>query len=73
MYDDIRRSIEEGTRLREKSVTINFQVLTNAERLEGMSGSEFCELMQIEPVWATEFRKMIRLSQYLKQQGLSVK
>ena len=72
MFEDITRAIQRGSANRQKAVTIHFQILTNADRLRGITGEDFCKRVGIEPTWAIEFKKMMNLADMLKQNGIDV-
>lgn len=48
MFEEIAREIKAAKAKREKTVMIHFQVLVNADRLEGVSAQEFCNKVGIE-------------------------
>ena len=51
---------------------VHCQVLVNADQLRGVDAEEFCERVGIEPSWAIEFKKMLKLAQLLKDRGVSL-
>ena len=47
-----------------------FQVLKNADELEGMDPEVFCKEIAVPRTYQTEFRKMISLARLMKEQGV---
>lgn len=73
MLDQIAKDIDNAKIAKQKTVMIHFLVLLNAEFLKEIAPEEFCKTVGIEPIWAKEFTKMIRLSEFMKEKGFSIK
>jgi hypothetical protein len=72
MFEEIAREISSATANRKKAVTVHFLVLVNAELLQNVSASEFCEKVGLEPSWEVEYKKMLNLARELKLQGIQL-
>jgi hypothetical protein len=48
----------------------HFQVLKNANELEGLDPKGFCREIGVLESYATEFTKMINLARVIKEQGM---
>jgi hypothetical protein len=51
---------------------LHLQVLKYADALEGVTGREFCEALGIGASFGTEYAKMRKIADRLKQAGLDV-
>ncbi|MEO5866638.1 MAG: transcription factor [Sphingomonas sp.] len=51
---------------------LHLQCLKYAKALEGVSGREFCEGLDLKPAWGTEFSKMRKIADRLEEAGLKV-
>ena len=49
----------------------HFQVLKNAQELEGMNPEAFCKEINVPISYRTEFTKMIELARLMREQGLA--
>lgn len=72
MIEEIAREIQNAKVNRQKSVTIHFQVLKNAEALRHMDAKEFCRMVGIEATWAVEFKKMLALADLMRAEGFAL-
>jgi hypothetical protein len=65
----IERAIESAPR-NAYVAELHLQVIKYADKLEGMSGREFCEGVGLKPAWGTEFVKMRKIAPRLVSAGL---
>lgn len=49
---------------------LHLQVIKYADLLRNVSGREFCEKLDLKPAWGTEFTKMKKIADRLRQAGL---
>jgi hypothetical protein len=70
MIDQIKTAVHDAARHNQKSAMFHFQVLKNAQELEGVNPVEFCKEIAVPATYQTEFRKMISLARLMKEQGV---
>ncbi len=71
IFDEIKAAIEQAPR-NMQTVEKHTQMLKYADKLANISGKEFCEKVNLEPSWGTEFNKMRNLAPRLKAAGLDI-
>lgn len=71
MYQRIKIAID-GAPRNGYVAELHLQAIKYSEYLETTTGREFCESVEIEPSFATEFLKMKKISKRLKSAGLDV-
>lgn len=69
MYDEIARQINQAAERKCKIAMFHYQVLVNADKLMDEDPVNFCRIVGLGDSFATEFRKMIKLSKMMKQMG----
>lgn len=69
VYKRIKQAIERAPR-NGYVAELHLQVIKYADVLEGVSGKEFCESLGLNSPWGTEFTKMKKISQRLRDAGL---
>lgn len=65
LFDRIRRAIE-GAPRNAYVAELHLQCIKYADRLDGISGREFCEGVGLKPAWGTEFVKMRKIAPRLR-------
>lgn len=71
IFKRIRTQIEKAPR-NAYVAELHVQVIKYAGDLEGCSGREFCEGVELKPAWGTEFVKMRKIAPRLIEAGLDV-
>lgn len=51
---------------------LHLQTIKYAQELEDLTGKEFCEALEIGPAFGTEFSKMRKIAERLRNAGLDV-
>lgn len=69
IYESIRKAINQSPR-NGYVAELHLQVIKYADHFEGVSGKEFCEYLDLNPSWGTEFTKMKKIAQRLRKAGL---
>ena len=69
VFQSIKKAIETAPR-NGYVAELHLQVLKYADLFENMSGKEFCEKLDLNQPWGTEFTKMKKISARLRQAGL---
>ncbi|CAM4257598.1 Transcription factor [Novosphingobium lubricantis] len=69
IFNAISRAINDAPR-NSYVAELHLQCIKYMDRLEGVSGREFCEGVGLKPAWGTEFVKMRKIAPRLKQAGL---
>jgi hypothetical protein len=65
----IKRAIE-GAPRNDYIAEFHIQVIKYAEMLENATGREFCEAMDLNPSFGTEFAKMRKIAGRLRKAGM---
>jgi hypothetical protein len=55
-----------------KSVMFHYSVLLHANELRDVDPIAFCQEVGVPESYKTEFRKMIKLAEFMKQMGMKV-
>ena len=71
VFSNIKRAIEKAPR-NGYVAELHLQVLKHADVLDGVSGKEFCERLELGAAWGTEFSKMKKIAPRLLAAGLQV-
>jgi len=69
VFERIKRAIDSAPR-NGYVAELHLQVIKYADLLEGVSGKEFCEKLDLKPAWGTEFAKMRKIAGRLRDAGL---
>ena len=69
VFERIKRAIDSAPR-NGYVAELHLQVIKYADLLEGVSGKEFCEKLDLKPAWGTEFAKMRKIATRLRDAGL---
>jgi len=69
VFAEIKRAIDQAPR-NSYVAELHLQVIKYADFLQGISGKEFCESLDLKPAWGTEFSKMRKIAPRLKRAGL---
>jgi phenylalanyl-tRNA synthetase beta subunit len=69
VFKRMKRAIE-GAPRNGYVAELHLQVIKYADLLEGTSGREFCEKLDLKPAWGTEFAKMKKIAGRLRDAGL---
>ncbi len=69
MFEQIKRALETAPP-NGYVAELQLQILKHADLLEGMSGREFCEKLDLNRSWGAEFAKMKKISRRLRDAGL---
>jgi hypothetical protein len=69
VFDRMKRAIESAPR-NGYVAELHLQIIKYADLLEGISGKEFCEKMDLTPSWGVEFSKMRKIAGRLRAAGL---
>ena len=69
MIEQIKTAVHRAAGENRKIAMFHFQVLKNADELEGIDPKEFCREISVPKTYATEFTKMIALARLMKEQG----
>lgn len=70
MIERIKSAVHGAAAKNQKIAMFHFQVLKNADDLEGMDPRGFCREISVPETYATEFTKMIALARLMKEQGI---
>ncbi len=71
--EKIALKIKEAKRRNKKVVMFHFQALIHADEFKGVDAIQFCRDVGMRDSFATEFRKMLSLSQMIKEEGYILK
>ena len=71
IFDRMKREIDHSPR-NGYVAELHLQCLKYAKALEGISGREFCEGLDLKPAWGTEFAKMRKIIDRLEAAKLNV-
>ena len=69
MIEQIKSAVNRAVESNQKIAMFHYQVLKNADELEGSDPKGFCKEISVSETYATEFRKMIALARLMKEQG----
>lgn len=69
----IVKEIKEAEKGKKKIAMFHFQTLIHADEFQGVDAIQFCRDVGMRDSFATEFRKMIKLSQIIKEEGYILK
>jgi hypothetical protein len=69
----IASKITEAERRNKKIAMFHFQTLIHADEFRGVDAIQFCRDVGVRDSFATEFRKMLSLSQMIKDEGYIIK
>ena len=72
MIEQIKAAVHGAAATNQKVAMLHFQVLKNADDLEGADPKAFCKEISVSEKYATEFRKMIALARLMKEQGVKI-
>lgn len=72
MYEDIAEQIQLATQDNSKMGMFHFQVSKNASHLTNVDGLVFCQSVGVPDSYAVEYRKMLKLADIIKQQGVTI-
>ena len=67
--EEIALKIKEAEKESNKTVMFHFQTLIHADEFRGVDAGQYCRDIGMSESFAAEFRKMIKLSQMIKDQG----
>jgi len=70
VIERIKSAVHGAAAKNQKIAMFHFQVLKNADDLEGMDPRGFCREISVPETYATEFTKMIALARLMKEQGI---
>lgn len=70
MIDEIRSAVQSAAGKSQKIAMFHYQVLKNADQLDGVDPKRFCKEISVNATYATEFRKMLALARLMKEQGI---
>jgi hypothetical protein len=66
----IKTAIHTAAAVSQKIAMFHFQVLKNANELQGMNAEAFCKEVAVPASYRTEFTKMIGLARLMEEQGI---
>ena len=69
LLEEIANEIQDAGRNRAKTTTIHYLVFVNADVIADLGPEGFCAAVNIEDSWADEVRKMISLSNLIRERG----
>jgi hypothetical protein len=69
VIEQIKNAVHHAVENHQKIAMFHYQVLKNADELEGIDPQGFCKEISVSTTYATEFRKMIALARLMKEQG----
>jgi hypothetical protein len=72
MIEEIRKAVHDAALGNQKIAMFHFQVLKNADVLEGVDPEAFCRDINVPKTYQTEFRKMISLARVMREQGVQL-
>jgi len=71
--EEIALKIKEAARQNRKIAMFHLQSLIPADEFRGVDAVQFCRDVGVRDSFATEFRKMLSLSQMIKDEGYILK
>ena len=72
MIEDIATKIRDAAHNNQKIAMFHYQVLINANDLEGLDPVDFCKDIGVPKSYATEFRKMLSLAKLMKEERVKI-
>ena len=72
MIGEIKKAVHEAASRKHKIAMFHFQVLKHASELKQVDPRQFCREIAVPESYQTEFRKMIRLDQLMRDEGVSL-
>ena len=72
MIKEISSKVHEAEKSGQKIAMFHYQVLVNAKELKGFDPVQFCKDIGVPESYATEFRKMISLSNLMGEMGTKI-
>jgi hypothetical protein len=72
VIEQIKSAVNRAAANNQKIAMFHYQVLKNADELEGVDPKGFCNEISVSETYATEFRKMIALARLMKEQGATL-
>lgn len=72
MIEEIKNAVHHAAGNNQKIAMFHYQVLKNANELEGIDAKGFCKEISVPDTYATEFTKMIALARLMKEQGTKI-
>jgi hypothetical protein len=70
VFERMKRAIDRAPR-NGYVAELHLQVIKYADLLEGVTGKEFCEKLNLNAPWGTEFAKMKKIAPRLREAGLN--
>jgi hypothetical protein len=71
-WEQIKKAVESATQGKQKIATFHYQVLRNADDLEGTKPDDFCRDIGVPKSYETEFRKMLSLARLLREKRVRI-
>ena len=72
VIEQIKAAVHRAGGKKQKIAMFHFQVLRNADELNGIDPKGFCKEISVPVTYAIEFRKMIALARLMKEQGTKI-
>jgi hypothetical protein len=72
VIEKIKAAVHGAAAKNQKVAMLHFQVLKNADDLEGTDPKAFCREISVSEKYATEFTKMLALARLMKEQGVKI-
>lgn len=72
MFERIKSAVHDAAGKNQKIAMFHYQVLKNADELQGVDPKGFCKEISVPEAYATEFTKMIALARLIKEQGSKI-
>ena len=72
IIDKIKNNLINSEREGNKTVEFHYQVLINADELKDIDAEEFCQKLSLTDGYKSEFKKMIKLANYIKSKGKKI-
>ena len=70
--DKIKNNLINSEREGNKTAEFHYPVLINADELKDIDAEEFCQKLALTKGYKLEFRKMIKLANYIKNKGKKI-
>ena len=70
---EIAIKVHEAEKTRDKIAMFHYQILIHADELRGVDAKEFCKEINVPDSYAIEYRKMLKLAEFMKSQRVTIK
>jgi hypothetical protein len=68
LFREMKEAIDIASQKHSKKTEVHYQILKNAQKLEGISSEDFCKRLGLSKGYNIEFKNMMRLAKRIENQ-----